>query len=70
VERLQDKITELSIHLSELNTKVSVVIFIGSSIGALLVAQLFTTFFSPGSRPSHPFRRKALTPEEVNETIR
>ena len=43
-DRLQDKIEKLSLDIAALNTKMSVIVWIGTAIGGLLIAQLFATF--------------------------
>jgi hypothetical protein len=57
IDKLEEKINTLSIQISELNTKMSVVIFIGSSLGALLLAQLVTTLFTTRRPPRRYYPR-------------
>jgi hypothetical protein len=44
LDKLQDKLNDLSNQLVSLNTKMSVVIWIGTAVGGLLIAQLFAGF--------------------------
>ena len=41
IDRLQDKVSDLSLQLQALNTKMSLMIWIGAGIGTIVIADLF-----------------------------
>ena len=70
LDKFQDKINDLSNQLASLNTKMSVVIWIGTVVDGLLIAQLFAGFqkdrkASTGLDYGDMFRKYGLGPVDV-----